>query len=96
MKKKNTLKFETHQQNDDTGTDWVRLDAMSDAEIDISEIPELDHDWFQTASIINPNKKAVSLDVDEDVFEWFNSRAKDSSYQILMQAVLKAYVKAHK
>ena len=40
-----------------SGTDWERLNAMSDEDIDTSDIPELDDDFFQQAELHLPVKK---------------------------------------
>ncbi|MFQ5640629.1 MAG: BrnA antitoxin family protein, partial [bacterium] len=61
------------------------------------EIPELDEEWFKNAKVVLPQKKkAIYLRVDGDVLEWFKSNSKGKGYQTLMNAVLKAYVKAQK
>lgn len=81
---------------DKSRTDWERFDALTDAEIDVSEIPELDDEWFKNADLIYPKeRKAVSLQVDLDVLGWFKSKS-SKGYQKLMNAVLKAYVHAQK
>ena len=97
MKKKDIVRYKADELPETTATDWDRLDAMTDAEIDTSEIPELGEEWFKTAKIILPKKKkAISLRVDPEVLEWFKAAAKGRGYQTLMNAVLKAYVEAQK
>lgn len=74
-----------------------RLDAIRDKDIDFSDIPELDEEWFKTAKVVLPaKKKAISLRVDLEVLEWFKSQAKGRGYQTLINAVLEAYVNAQK
>ncbi len=97
MKKKNIVQYKAEELPKTTKTDWQRLDAMADEDIDTSDIPELDEEWFKTAKVIlPPKKKAISLRVDLEVLEWFKSKAKGRGYQTLMNAVLEAYVKAQK
>ena len=73
-----------------SGTDLQRIDAMSDADIDTSEIPELGEDFFRKATIWKRERKiSITLRVDKEVVEWFKSQGK--GYQSLMNAVLKAY-----
>ena len=69
------------------------LAALSDDEIDFSDIPELDETFWKNAKVFEPKpKKAISLRIDEDVLEFFK---KDGpGYQTRMLAVLKAYVEA--
>jgi hypothetical protein len=40
-------------------TDWKRIDAMKDEEIDYSEIPELGDDFFKDALLKMPENKAI-------------------------------------
>ena len=76
------------------GTDWERLKAMKDEEIDCSDIPETDRDFWKDAVVVMPRKKArLTARVDADVLDWF--RAQGKGYQTRINAVLKAYVKAH-
>ena len=58
-------------------TDWKRLSTMSDKDIDTSDIPELDDQFFAQAEIVVPPKKPVTLRLDADVLEWFKSHGVD-------------------
>ncbi len=87
MKAKNTIK--------ESRTDWNRLKEMSDADIDFSDVPALDSDFFSRAQVRMPKrKKAVSLRLDPDVLDWFKHEEKQ--YQTKINAVLRAYVEAHR
>jgi len=66
------------------------IEAIPDEEIDTSEIPELDDDFWQNAQMIVPPNNVI---VERDVFEWFKTHAIDVSTQI--NAVLRDYVSAH-
>lgn len=93
MKKDNIVHYKADKLRKTAKTDWKRLDAMSDNDIDTSEIPELDEEWFKNAKVVfTEKKKAISLRVDAEVLEWFKSNSKRRGYQTLMNAVLKAYV----
>ena len=62
----------------DSRTDWERLEKMSDEDIDVSDIPELDADFFRNAKIRMPRaKKAVSLRLDQDVLAWFKKQGRN-------------------
>ena len=79
---------------DDSRTDWERLEKMSDADIDFSDIPELDADFFRNAKVRMPRtKRAVSIRLDQDVLAWFQEQGR--GYQTRMNAVLRAYMQAH-
>ena len=71
------------------------LKNMKDEDIDFSDIPELDEEWFRRAEVVMPkNKKAVSIRLDEDVLEWF--KAQGDGYQTRINAVLRAFYQMHK
>lgn len=40
-------------------TDWARLDAMEEADIDLRDIPELDDDFFKRAELRGATKQAI-------------------------------------
>jgi len=76
-------------------TDWDKLDAMTDEDIDCSDIPELDANFFKNAEVVMPSgKKQIALRVDTDVLEWMKSQGK--GYQSRINAVLRAYYEAHR
>lgn len=68
------------------------LKLISEEDIDTSDIPELDENFWSKAQVVMPeSKKAISLRVDRDVLEWFQNHGK--GYQSLMNSVLRSYVK---
>ena len=67
----------------------------SDADIDYSDIPELDKDFWKRATVTPPRAMPnVSLRVTEDVIEFFKAE-NPKGYTARMAAVLAAYVQAH-
>lgn len=49
-------------------TDWERVDAMSDEDIDTSDIPPLDEDFWENAEVRMPrNKVPITIRLDPDV-----------------------------
>lgn len=76
-------------------SDLKRIDAMLDEDIDYSDIPELDDDFFKNAKVvISPRKKPVALRLDADVLEWMKAQGK--GYQSRINAILRAYYEAHR
>jgi uncharacterized protein (DUF4415 family) len=72
---------------------------MSDSEIDLSESPELTPEMFARAVVrrgLRPveRKAQLTLRVDHDVLEWFRKRGR--GYQTQINALLRAYMEAHK
>jgi len=72
-----------------------RLDAMTDDDIDYSDIPELDDEFWENAEIFIGGKKAISLRVDFDVLLFFKEKANGKGYQTAMNKVLRQYMEAH-
>lgn len=74
---------------------WARIDALSDKDIDYSDIPELKKDFFKSATLVLPEPKAtVTMRMDRKVLEWFKGQG--PGYQTRINALLKAYMEAHK
>jgi len=74
---------------------------MTDREIEVAvkadpdAAPLLDRNWFKRARMVMSERKVpISLRIDREVVEWFKARG--SRYQSRMNAVLKAYVEAHR
>jgi len=68
---------------------------MSDEDIDYSDIPELDDDFFKNAEVVmTPGKKPVTIRLDSDVLDWMKAQGK--GYQSRINAVLRAYYEAHR
>jgi uncharacterized protein (DUF4415 family) len=80
-------------------TDWQRLDAMNDEDIDLSDCPEVTPEQFAKAVVrrglvATKNKEQVTLRIDHDVLEWFKSQGR--GYQTQINTLLRAYMEAHK
>ena len=76
-------------------TDWAAVDALTDKEIEeaVRDDPDavpLDIDWSKAVLVIPPQKKAISIRVDEDVLEYFKKQG--AGYQRRMNAVLRSYM----
>ena len=73
-------------------TDWKRLTNMDDKDIDTSDIPELDEEFFRTADVRVPPKQPVTLRLDADVLIWFKSQGQ--GYQTRINKLLRSYMEA--
>jgi uncharacterized protein (DUF4415 family) len=77
-------------------TDWARVDAMTDEEVEasIANDPDWaefkDIDWSDAVLVIPARKKAISIRVDEDVLDYFKSQGE--GYQRRINAVLRSYM----
>jgi uncharacterized protein (DUF4415 family) len=79
-------------------TDWERLHAMRDKDIDLSDIPEATPEMFAKAVVRRglrpiPAKEQVTLRIDGDVLQWFREQGR--GYQTKINALLRAYMEAH-
>lgn len=75
-------------------TNWARIDALKDREIDTSDIPEQGNAFFKRAVLRLPEPKtAVTIRLDRQVVDWF--KAKGPGYQTRINALLRAYMEAH-
>jgi uncharacterized protein (DUF4415 family) len=75
-------------------TDWARVDAMTEEELEraIAEDPDSDPpiDWSSFELSGNTSKQGVYIRLDPDVLEHF--RKDGRGYQTRINAVLRAYV----
>ena len=72
-------------------TDWERIDAMTDQDIDTSDIPPLDDTFFENAELRLPEpKQSITIRLDQDVLTWYRSFGK--GYQTRINAVLRTYM----
>ncbi len=79
-------------------TDWKRLDALQDEDIELSEVPEITPEMFARAVVRRglqppPPKQQITIRLDYDVLKWF--RAQGEGYQTRINALLRAYMEAH-
>lgn len=73
--------------------DLNRIKAIKDNDIDCSDIPELDDDFWAKAELRMPEQKqAISIRVDAEVLSWFKESGK--GYQTKINAVLRQYYEA--
>jgi uncharacterized protein (DUF4415 family) len=82
-------------------TDWARVDALTDEEIEraVAEDPDAPPFWtaedWKNARVVWPQGKApVTLRLDQDIIAWFKHQGR--GYQTRINAVLRAFVGAQK
>ena len=74
-------------------TDFERLRAMRDADIDDSDIPRLGKSFWKAAKLTMPEPKdRLTIRIDHDVVEWL--KRKGSGYQTRINAILRSYMNA--
>ena len=81
--------------SDTSKTDWSRIDAMTDEDIDTSDIPPLTEEFFSKSRWWKPVKPLnVTIQVDPKTLAWFHAQGED--YEKKMAAALRIYAEAHK
>ncbi len=67
--------------------------AIKDEDIDYSDIPELDEDFWKRAELRMPvPKKGIYVRIDPDVLDWLKSKGK--GYQTRMNAMLRTMMES--
>ena len=80
-----------------TQTDWARVDAMTDQEIeraikeDANSAPELTEAWFKRAHKIKEGQQAVPVYVDHSVAEFL--KTKNVNYHLWLNEMLKDFMR---
>jgi uncharacterized protein (DUF4415 family) len=67
--------------------------AITDGEIDYSDIPELDDEFWKNARLVKPDRtQSVTLRVKQSVLDTYKAQGK--GYQTRMNAVLETYARS--
>jgi len=75
-------------------TDWTALDAITDEDIDYSDIPPLTDEFFENATLRIPAKQASSLiQIEPEILQWFQEHSKD--YKTLVNSALRRYIEEY-
>lgn len=70
------------------------LKAMQDENIDYSDIPELDEQFWKNAKVRLPETKTgVYIRLDTDLLNWLKGQGR--GYQTRINAILRSYYNAH-
>ena len=92
MSKENIVRYRKGMK--DT-TDWAKVDAMSDDDMDYSDNPPLDEDFWANAKLVLPEPKtSIGIRLDHDIVSWFKKQG--TGYQTKINAVLRTYVETQK
>lgn len=74
-------------------TDWDRIDAMEDEDIDYSDIPPLTENFFQNAIVRWPSEKErITIALDKDVLTYLRKLGK--GYQTKINAILRLWLQS--
>lgn len=89
MSKTNTL--------EKSQTDWARIDAMTDEDIDLSDIPEITEEMWENGTLLKnfkpiPRKNQENFPIDKDIIEFF--KAQSFNYPAKINQLLRDYMEA--
>lgn len=71
------------------------LGEVKDEDIDFSDIPELDDEFWKNAKVVEPDRtEQVTLRIKRSVLDFF--RASGKGYQTRINRVLETYVRARR
>jgi uncharacterized protein (DUF4415 family) len=72
-------------------TNFKRLRALRDADIDFSDIPQLGKSFWKKARLTMPEPKdRLTIRVDHDIVQWLKKRG--PGYQTRINAILRSYM----
>lgn len=81
--------------NRDISAELAALEAMSDEDIDYSDIPPVrDFSGWRRGVFYRPEKQAVTIRLDADVVAWF--KGSEPKYQTAVNRVLRDYMLSHR
>ena len=82
--------------NNISRTDWSRIDAMTDDDIDTSDSPPLTDEFFAKATVRMPDLSmaTIALRIDPETLAWFQSQGDQAEQH--MVAALRIYAEAQK
>lgn len=84
----------------DSQSDWARVDAMTDADIEAAMRSDpdwadlIDVDWTDAVVVYPLPKQAISIRLDQDVIDFFKGTGK--GYQTRINAVLRHFMRETK
>lgn len=79
-------------------TNWERIDAMQDEDIDLSDIPEVTEEQVRQAVLrvggkpVERGQRRVDLLLDAFIVEYFEGKAGEQGYQALINQALAEYI----
>jgi uncharacterized protein (DUF4415 family) len=82
-------------------TDWARIDAMADEDIDFSDIPEITEAQIARATLrfggvaVEPGKRPLQVLLDDSIIDYFVAQSSDRTYHQLINAALSEYMHQH-
>ena len=80
--------------NETPETDWARIDAMTDEDIDFSDIPLITEEMYAKSFPRYPSPVEITLCIDPKTAAWFKTQGDTAEKQ--MAAALRIYAEANR
>ena len=99
MSEENIVKCTPDNLPNDTKTDWARLKAMTEEEIEANALSDPDNppfdsrDFWERGISVHGARQLARVNIDPDILAWFQAQGADFRQQI--GAVLQAYMETH-
>jgi uncharacterized protein (DUF4415 family) len=98
-KKKGTVRYTAGEiramrRKGEDRTDYGRIDAMTQAEVEAAAAGEGEFDWTRAQTGFPSPKRQLTMRLDGDIIDWFKRQGR--GYQTRMNAVLRRFVEAQK
>src|ERR1700730_18581806 len=91
--------LEAKRRRGESRTDWAKVDAMIEDELEASIAPDPDDvheepDRGQGGKGLTLRKLHINIEIDADVLDWFRNKGRD--YQTRINNVLRAFVESRR
>lgn len=81
--------------NNTSETNWDKVDALTEAKIDTSDVPPLTEEFFSKSRWWKPVEPSnILVQIDPSTLAWFKAQGED--WEKKMAAALRIYAEAHK
>jgi uncharacterized protein (DUF4415 family) len=103
QRSKNIVKYKLHELPEDNKTDWKRVDAMTDQELEENAATEegsltADEEFWKVARLImaatDKDKERVTIRIDKDILKWLKKEGR--GYQSRINSILRAFMTVDK
>lgn len=78
-------------------TNWKKIDAMTDNDIDYTDSPEVKEEFFKLMTQEEPEKVVVNLRLNREIVDFFKSHSRKYQTRIndVLLAIVRDYKKSH-
>ena len=99
MSEENIVRYTRETLPKDTRTDWARLKAMTEEEIEANALSDPDNppidmsDFWERGVAVDGARNLTRLNLDPDILAWFQGQDKD--FRTVIGTILQNYMETH-